>query len=79
LENGFVLKGRITHYDNNDAFQKSGYYFGNYGNNVMRSLYIDNVLYTISNNKIKANSLSDLGELKTLVISNETAQPYPIL
>jgi len=79
LANGFVLKGRITHYDSDDVFKKSGYYFGGYGDNIRRSLYIGDTLYTISNSKIKANSLADLTELKTLVISNSTESPYPIL
>ena len=66
LDNGFVLKGRITHYETSEPFMKSGYYFmGEY--DVKRSLYIDNVLYTISGKKIKLNSLDDLSEIKELV------------
>jgi uncharacterized secreted protein with C-terminal beta-propeller domain len=66
LENGFDLKGRVTHYDNDDAFKKSGYYWGDQGYNVRRSLYIGNVLYTVSNSMIKANLLSDLAEVNEL-------------
>ena len=69
LENGFDLKGRITHYDlegeDSDVFVKSGYYF-NGKKNVKRTLYIGDTLYTISNTMIKANSLSDLAELAVL-------------
>ncbi|MBM3303855.1 MAG: hypothetical protein FJY76_02070 [Candidatus Aenigmarchaeota archaeon] len=79
LQNGFTLKGRVTHYDSDDAFQKSGYYFGGYGDNIRRSLYIGDVLYTVSNNKIKASALADLTELKTLVISNQTEAPYVMM
>jgi len=53
------LKGRITHYD--DLSQMEGYYYGY--NSVQRSLYIDNVLYTISEAKIKMNDLDTLNEL----------------
>lgn len=67
LESGFDLKGRITHYDNDDAFEKSGFYWGDQGYNIRRSLYIGDVLYTISNSKIKANMLSDLSEVTELV------------
>ena len=70
LDNGFVLKGRITHYETNESFVKSGYYFrGEY--DVKRSLYIDDVLYTISDKKIKLNSLADLSEIKELVLGGK--------
>jgi len=75
LEQGFELKGRVTHYDTNESFEKSGYYF--FGNsNVQRSLYIDNILYTISPRKIMLNSLDDLSMLKELKINvTETEEP----
>ncbi|UCC92058.1 MAG: beta-propeller domain-containing protein [Candidatus Aenigmatarchaeota archaeon] len=67
-ENGFDLKGRITHYDEDDqTFLKSGYYYRDDQYSVKRSLYIDNILYTISGKKIKLNDLSDLSEIKELV------------
>lgn len=65
LENGFELKGRITHYDSSEPFLKSGYYFDGQ-NSVKRSLFIDSILYTISPTKIKLNSLDTLEEIKTL-------------
>ncbi|MFC1924584.1 beta-propeller domain-containing protein [Chloroflexota bacterium] len=58
-EDGIELKGRITHYD--DLSQVEGYYYGD--NSVQRSLYIGNVLYTISEAKIKMNDLDTLNEL----------------
>ncbi len=71
LENGFDLKGRITHYDDDQTFLKSGYYYFDDQYSVKRSLYIDNVLYTISGKKIKLNDLSDLEEIKDLVFGEE--------
>ena len=59
LDTGIVLRGKITHIENDDLL-KSGYYFGSQYS-VKRALYIGNVLYTISEKKIKANSLEDLG------------------
>lgn len=67
LENGFILKGRITHYDDEEKFLKSGYYYRDDEYSVKRSLYIDDTLYTISGKKIKLNDLSDLEEIKELV------------
>ncbi|MEM5871515.1 MAG: beta-propeller domain-containing protein, partial [Candidatus Aenigmatarchaeota archaeon] len=69
LENGFVLKGRITHYEDNQTFLKSGYYYFDDEYSIKRSLFIDDVLYTISGKKIKLNYLRDLSEIKELVFS----------
>ncbi len=61
-EEGFVLKGKITHYENDEIFKKSGYYFGDSGQSVKRNLYIGDNLYSISDGRILINSLDDLGE-----------------
>jgi len=62
LDEGLVLKGGITHLENNNDLIKSGYYFSS-TYSVKRSLYIDNVLYTISDKKVKMNRLEDLEEI----------------
>jgi inhibitor of cysteine peptidase len=56
-----VLRGRITHMEDAETL-KMGYYYG-YDYQVQRSLYIDNVLYTISSMKVKMNSLDTLTEI----------------
>jgi len=61
LDKGLVLKGGITHLDHDGNLMKSGYYSSPYY--VKRSLYIDNILYTISDKKIKMNSLETLDEI----------------
>ena len=58
-----AIKGRITHMENGDI-TKMDYYL--WGYHVQRSLYIDNVLYTISSLKIKMNSLDTLAEINTV-------------
>jgi uncharacterized secreted protein with C-terminal beta-propeller domain len=67
LENGFKLKGKITHLSDQD-YAKSGYNGFDYNKSVERILYIDNTLYTLSKGMFKANSISDLKELKTISI-----------
>ena len=62
LDEGLVLKGGITHLEDDNDLVKSGYYFSS-PYSVKRSLYIHNVLYTISDKKIKMNSLEDLEEI----------------
>ena len=75
LEDGFDLKGRITHYEDEEVFEKSGYMF--YGNrNVQRSLYMDNILYTFSNELIKANDLNDLDEINSVELPYEEGNIY---
>src|SRR3989338_8502429 len=69
LENGFELKGRITHLDEDDeSLQKSGYYYDS-TNSIRRALYIDDALYTVSDAKILANSLGDLSQISELKIA----------
>ncbi len=63
LNDGFQLKGEITHIEDNKTFEKYVYYYYVHGDSVKRSLYIEDVLYTVSDNKIIGNALSDLTEL----------------
>ncbi len=58
-ENSISLRGRITHMDNNEDLQKSGYYFDSVYS-VKRSLFIENMLYSISDMKVKINDLTSL-------------------
>jgi len=63
LENGFDLRGRVTHYDDPSVFEKSGYYFSG-DEDITRSLYIDSVLYTLSQARLQANNLENLDRIK---------------
>jgi inhibitor of cysteine peptidase len=76
LEDGFKLKGRITHYEDDEIFKKSGYYFYGDDYNVQRALYIEDILYTISNGKIKLNTLNNLEDLKELDIDLPKKDEY---
>jgi len=65
LDEGFQLKGRITHIENLSDLEEDYYYSYSYSYSyspfsVERSLYINDVLYTISQAKIKMNSLENL-------------------
>jgi len=61
LQDGFVLKGRITH-ANETAADESKYYYG-YDTQIHRSLYMDDTLYTVSGSIVKANDLATLAEI----------------
>jgi len=56
-----VLRGTITHVENGNVHDSS--------HHIIRALYIGEVLYTISNSKIKMNSLSDLSEINELSLN----------
>jgi inhibitor of cysteine peptidase len=56
LANGLVLKGNITHAETAGMPPSTLY--------VTRALYIGDVLYTVSQGKIKLNSLVDMAFLK---------------
>jgi len=64
LETGFKLKGRITNMKN-DEILKSGYSYNN-KNQIERIIYIGDVLYTVSDNRIKSSSMNDLTEYGSL-------------
>ena len=66
LEEGFKLKGVISHKANNDINSKGIVYY-NYSK-LLRGLYIDNNLYTVSENGIKVNKLDTLEQVSELVI-----------
>jgi uncharacterized secreted protein with C-terminal beta-propeller domain len=65
---GIERRGEITHLDDSDDLLKSGYRFYS-GYSVERSLYIDDVLYTISAMKIKMNNLETLTEVNEVELS----------
>src|SRR5512137_2520433 len=56
---GFEFRSGITHQNTTT----SQYYYGDYNLNVNRALYIGNTLYTVSNGKVKLNSLADLAPI----------------
>lgn len=66
LENGFSLDGKVTHYDTNEAFQKSGEHFFGGQSDIIRSIYIENVLYTLSQNRLQLNDLTSMETLGVL-------------
>jgi uncharacterized secreted protein with C-terminal beta-propeller domain len=59
LDSGIVLKGRITHSE--EQFKRYDEY------NIQRALYIDDILYTISDKMVKMNDLHGLDEINKIV------------
>jgi uncharacterized secreted protein with C-terminal beta-propeller domain len=78
LEDGFDLRGRVTHYDDDEVFKKSGFYFRG-DSAIRRSLYIEDVLYTVSNTRLQLNDLDNLDKLKALEFEEGEDKGYPVL
>lgn len=79
LENGFDLKGRITHHKPSKPIvpYEPYYYDYDYTAEIRRSLYIDGVLYTVSAKKIMMNDLSDLKEINKVSLPFDEPKPIP--
>ena len=60
---GFMLKGKVDHSDSDNNYGYSP-------DSVKRSLYIENILYTLSNKYLKMNGLSDIEEVNSLELGS---------
>ena len=75
-ETGFVLKGTVEHGTGSDR----SYWYGSSQNEVKRSLYIGDVLYTLSTKKILANSLSNINTtITTINLPGGDDVLYPVM
>ena len=70
LDGGLVFRGGITHLEGLDPMSDG--YWGPYS--VRRSLYIEDVLYTISDGKVKMNSLQDLTEINAVELPSQNSE-----
>ncbi|KCZ70991.1 secreted protein with C-terminal beta-propeller domain [Candidatus Methanoperedens nitroreducens] len=71
-EDGFKLRGKISHLD---GYEEEMYYWDSPGA-VRRSLYMDDVLYTVSARKILMNSLTNTTEINSIDLPFERNQYY---
>jgi len=67
LDTGLNLKGVITH-DYQSTQQDPSYYWGPSRNSIQRTLFIGDVLYTISENMVQMNDLENLNELNNVLL-----------
>jgi uncharacterized secreted protein with C-terminal beta-propeller domain len=77
-KSGFKLKGKINHSDGSDSSR-----YGYNSDAVKRSLYIEDILYTLSNRYLKMNNLSDIEEVNSLQLREDDdadliPRPIPI-
>ena len=67
LDEGFKLKGSITH-EKNESTSNNKTSYTNTSTKLLRGLYIENDLYTISEDQIKVNKLENLDLISELKI-----------
>ncbi|MBS3777922.1 MAG: beta-propeller domain-containing protein, partial [Candidatus Thermoplasmatota archaeon] len=67
---GFSFRDRITHLNQTslDALQNHSWYRRNDERFIHRTLYIENVLYTLSNTMIQAHELDELSLVNQIVL-----------
>ena len=74
LQEGFRLRGSITHASQGDLM-KSGEYFLS-DSSVKRSLYMGSSLYTVSDRYVKANDLSTLAPISSVDFGSASQPPF---
>ncbi|MFP3880463.1 MAG: beta-propeller domain-containing protein [Dehalococcoidia bacterium] len=81
IDDGLELRGRITHIDGLSEPEQGYYYYSPFS--VERSLYVGgeagDVLYTISQAKIKMNDLETLGYISEVELPYSNWMPYDYL
>ncbi|MBI2549530.1 beta-propeller domain-containing protein [Candidatus Woesearchaeota archaeon] len=73
-EEGIEVKAKVPHGTQQSSYW---YYYGS-SDTVRRSLYLDNVLYTISSSKVVMTSLDNYSNLGTLELPYEREE-YPVM
>jgi inhibitor of cysteine peptidase len=73
LSNGFDLKGKITHHD--EDFAPDDYYYPDWNYSIQRTLTIDDNLYTVSNSRIMAHSFRNIEEVGDVMLSKVKRNP----
>lgn len=61
-----TLTGKIDHSDGKAGIDEKGYDYSYYDNSVRRSLYINDMLYTLSGRYVKINSLDNLAGVNSI-------------
>ncbi len=71
LEDGFEYQGRITHQTSEQMQHSEDYYWywGSSSTDITRTMFIGDVLYTVSDSMVKMNNLQDLSELSSISLS----------
>jgi inhibitor of cysteine peptidase len=72
-DTGLSLEGKITHIENTTGLEQDYYFYSPFS--VTRALYIDDVLYTISDARIMMNSLENLNYINEVQLPSSAWTP----
>lgn len=76
LDKGFTLKGKISHYSDEDTQNMLDNKYTNYEKTIKRVIYIGEFLYSVSNSMVKANKLSDVTEVNEIELAGDSGFLY---
>jgi inhibitor of cysteine peptidase len=76
VEDGFELKGTITHYGEDEMTELEEQGWTNWEKGIKRMLYMGEVLYSVSYDVVKANDLNDLDELNMVELAGDVYDIY---
>jgi uncharacterized secreted protein with C-terminal beta-propeller domain len=76
-DEGFVLKGRISHSDE-PIGDMDRYGYGNDVHSIYRSFYIDDVIYTVSQERLMASEMDSTDEIADVILplAKQVYPPY---
>jgi len=63
---GFKLRGKVSHYNDADIEKMGDYWPYDYNKNIQRMLFMDEVLYSVSQGMVKANDIQTIKELNSI-------------
>lgn len=70
LEDGFELMGKVTHYEDDSIFEGSGeYFYGEFGRNIQRMLFIGKFLYSVSPDFVRSYHLDTVDPINFIKLS----------
>lgn len=70
-DDGFEQRGKISHYDEIDLLKMGDYWPYNYEKNIQRIIYIGKNLFTISQDRVKANDINTIEEVNEVKLNDE--------
>jgi len=71
IDDGIIFSGNISHdYETQQESEEENeyYYWYDSSNSIKRTLYIDDTLYTLSDNMVKMNNIETLEEINNIVL-----------
>lgn len=78
LQNGFTLKGKITHYEDSTVFEKESFYWYDDKDTIKRVIYIGDTLYTVSPGQVKATNRDSMQSVGSLDLKLPPEPPPPV-